>query len=103
MDIPTILTSKYMGSLWSLNGDDYTGLTWHSGTAKPTKKALEALWPTVQYETAYARVEQARLAAYQSTTDPLFFETQRGTVTKEAWLAAVQVVKDANPYPAAPK
>jgi len=99
MDITTILSSKYAGAEWTLDGDDYTGLTWHSGTAKPTKKALEALWPTVQYETAYARVEQARRAEYQATTDPLFFEFQRGDVTEQAWLDAVQTVKDANPYP----
>ena len=99
MDIATILSSKYSGSLWTLDGDDYTGLTWLSSTPKPTKKALEALWAEVQYETAYARVEQARLAEYQATTDPMFFEFQRGDVTEQAWLDAVQAVKDANPYP----
>jgi len=99
MDITTILTSKYAGAEWTLSGDDYTGLTWLSDTAKPTKKALEALWAEVQYETVYARVEQARLAEYQATTDPLFFEFQRGDVTEQAWLDAVQAVKDANPYP----
>jgi len=99
MDIATILSSKYSGSLWTLDGDDYTGLTWLSSTPKPTKKALEALWAEVQYETAYARVEQARLAEYQATTDPLFFEFQRGDATEQAWLDAVQAVKDANPYP----
>jgi len=99
MDIPQILTSKYPGAEWVLNGDEYTGLTWLSETPKPTKKALEALWAEVQYETAYARVEQARLTEYQATTDPMFFEFQRGDVTEQAWLDAVQAVKDANPYP----
>jgi len=99
MDITQILSSKFPGSEWTLSGDDYTGLTWLSNTPKPTKKALEALWPEVQYETAHAQVEQARLAEYQATTDPLFFEFQRGDVTEQAWLDAVQAVKDANPYP----
>jgi hypothetical protein len=99
MDITQILSSKFAGSEWTLSGDDYTGLTWLSDTPKPTKKALEALWSEVQYETAYARVEQARQAEYQATTDPLFFEFQRGDVTEQAWLDAVQAVKDANPYP----
>ena len=102
MDITTILSSKFAGAEWTLDGDDYTGLTWLSDTPKPTKKALEALWAEVQYETAYARVEQARLAEYQATTDPMFFEFQRGDVTEQAWLDAVQAVKDANPYPEAP-
>jgi hypothetical protein len=50
MDIATILTRKYPGSEWTLDGDDYTGLTWLSDTAKPTKSALEKLWPTVVAE-----------------------------------------------------
>jgi len=99
MDIAQILASKYAGAEWTLDGDDYTGLTWLSETPKPTKKALEALWAEVQYETAYARVEQARQTEYQATTDPLFFRFQRGDVTEQAWLDAVQTVKDANPYP----
>jgi hypothetical protein len=99
MNIPIILTSRYVGALWNLDGDDYTGLTWLSDTPKPTKKALEALWAEVQYETLYAQVEQARRAEYQATTDPMFFEFQRGDVTEQAWLDAVQAVKDANPYP----
>jgi hypothetical protein len=50
MDIPTILTRKYEGAEWTLDGDDYTGLTWLSDTPKPTKAALEKAWPTVQAE-----------------------------------------------------
>jgi hypothetical protein len=50
MDIPTILTRKYAGSEWTLDGDDYTGLTWLSESKKPTKKQLEDLWPVVQAE-----------------------------------------------------
>jgi len=99
MDITQIIASKYPGSECAVDGDDYSGLTWLSDTPKPTKKALEALWPTVQYENAYAEVEQARQAEYQATTDPLFFEFQRGDVTEQAWLDAVQAVKDAHPYP----
>jgi hypothetical protein len=52
MDIPIILSRKFVGSEWTLNGDDYSGLTWISDTSKPTKKQLEDLWPTVQSELA---------------------------------------------------
>jgi len=99
MDIPTILSSRYAGAEWVLDGDDYTGLTWLSDTPKPTKKALEALWAEVQYETAYARVEQARQSAYQQTADPMFFKWQAGSGTKEEWETERQRIKDANPYP----
>jgi len=52
MDIATILTRKYPGKEWTLSGDDYSGLVWHSAGNKPTKKELEALWPDVQAEIA---------------------------------------------------
>jgi len=101
MDIANILTDKYPGTFWSLDGDDYEGLEWLDDTPKPTKKALEALWPEVQHARAVASVERARQAAYQETADPLFFEYQRGDATEAEWLAAVQAVKDAHPYPEA--
>lgn len=101
MDIPTILSRRYQDSEWFLDGDDYTGLTWLSEGDAPTEKELEALWPTVQYEVAYEAVEQARAQAYRETSDPLFFEYQRGDATEAEWLAAVQAVKDAHPYPEA--
>jgi len=52
MNIATILVIKYPGSEWTLNGDDYAGLTWLSDSTKPTKKQLEDLWPVVQAELA---------------------------------------------------
>lgn len=99
MNIPAILTRKYPGTFWALDGDTYAGLTWLSDTPKPTEAELEALWPDVEYERAYAQVEAARAAAYRETSDPLFFEYQRGDATEAEWLAAVQAVKDAHPYP----
>jgi hypothetical protein len=47
MDITTILSIKYVGSEWTLEGDSYQGLTWLSDSPKPTKKQLEDLWPEV--------------------------------------------------------
>ena len=46
-----------------------------------------------------AEVEAARRWAYQNESDPLFFGWQRGEDTEQAWLDAVQAVKDAHPYP----
>ena len=31
MDIATILTKRYPEALWSLDGDNYSGLNWISG------------------------------------------------------------------------
>lgn len=52
MDIALILTRKYPGAEWVLNGDNYSGLTWLSDSPKPKKAELDALWPEVQAEIA---------------------------------------------------
>jgi hypothetical protein len=65
MDIAKILTLKYKDLSWTLNGDDYEGLTWLSDTPKPTKKNLEDLWPQVQAE--IAAEAQAKIDAKAST------------------------------------
>jgi hypothetical protein len=101
MDISLILTRRYAGTEWTLNGDDYSGLTWLSEGKAPTEKQLEALWPEVQLEAQTEQVEQARAQAYRETSDALFFKYQRGTATEQEWLDAVQAVKDAHPYPEA--
>jgi hypothetical protein len=99
MDIALILQYRFPGSVWVLSGDSYDGLEWLSDSPKPTEKELEALWPAVGYEHEYAMVEQARASAYRQTSDPIFFQYQRGDATEAEWLAAVDAVKDANPYP----
>jgi hypothetical protein len=101
MDITEILSRRYAGTQWTLNGDDYEGLTWLSEGSAPTKKQLEALWPEVLLEVQTEQVEQARAVAYRETADPLFFQYQRGEVTEKVWLDAVEAVKTAHPYPEA--
>jgi hypothetical protein len=77
IDYATILTRKYQGSEWTLDGDDYSGLTWISDSPKPSKKTLDDLWKTVEAEMAAeeaARVNVktsaiAKLAALGLTED----------------------------------
>jgi len=69
MDIANILTRRYAGAEWTLNGDDYTGLTWLSDTPKPTKETLEGLWADVQAE--IAAEAQAKLDAKASAVAKL--------------------------------
>ena len=99
MDISLILSRRYPDAEWTLNGDSYSGLTWLSDGDAPTLAELEAEWAQVEYEVAYEVVQKARQAAYQSESDPIFFDYQRGEVTEQEWLDAVQAVKDAHPYP----
>ena len=97
-----VLTANYAGSEWTLNGDEYSGLIWLSNTPKPTQAELDAQWPVVVYNQQVWLVEETRRTQYETQSDGIFFEWQRGTNTKEAWEAAVQAVKDANPYPPEP-
>jgi len=69
VDIVTILSRRYAGAEWTLDGDDYAGLTWLSDTAKPTEAALRKVWASVQAE--IAAEAQARLDAKASTIDKL--------------------------------
>jgi hypothetical protein len=79
IDYATILVKKYPNSEWTLDGDDYKGLTWLSDTTKPTKKQLDDLWSVVQAEIAseaQAKAEaklaaQAKLAALGLTVEDL--------------------------------
>jgi len=99
IDFSLILTKKFPNASWVLNGDTYDGLDWLDDSPKPTEANLLAEWPNVEYRRKYDAVTFARQLAYQSTSDPIFMQYQRGEATEKEWLAAVEAVKDANPYP----
>jgi hypothetical protein len=99
IDYTAILSANYAGTQWTLNGDTYDGLTWLDETPKPTQAELDAQWPQVAYNQQVAAVETTRRTQYEAQSDGLFFEWQRGTNTQAVWEAAVQAIKDANPYP----
>ena len=64
MDITTILSKRYPNAEWTLDGDNYSGLTWLSDGDAPTESELEKLWTKVQAE--IAAEEQARVDAKAS-------------------------------------
>jgi len=77
IDYTLILTKKYAGSEWTLNGDDYEGLTWLSDTPKPTKEELDGLWESTLQQVADEKAQAdatkdsalAKLAALGLTQD----------------------------------
>ena len=101
-DYAAVLTANYLGSQWSITGNDYDTLVMHDDTPKPSQAELDKAWPQVDYDNEVAAVENARRADYEAQSDPLFFEWQRGDGTEQAWLDAVAAVKAAHPYPPAP-
>jgi hypothetical protein len=69
IDYTLILTTHYKDAEWTLNGDDYEGLTWLSDSPKPTKKELDDLWePTVE---AVKQKKADAIAARQAILDRL--------------------------------
>ena len=43
-----ILEINYSDKQWSMNGDNYDGLTWLDFSPKPTQAELDALWESTQ-------------------------------------------------------
>ena len=98
-----ILVAKYPTTEWVLlNNYDYSTLEWLSDTPKPTKATLDALWPEVDYTNQVTQVETNRRIAYETYSDGIFYEWQRGDNTEAAWREAVAKVKTENPYPPEP-
>jgi len=62
-DYAIVLTRRYAGKQWTLDGDEYTGLTWLDDTAKPTKAKLDSLWAEVQQEIADEKIAKAEAKA----------------------------------------
>ena len=98
-DYQVALRYMYPDAQWIFVGDAYDGLNWLDDAPKPSQADLDAAWPQVQHDLAYAEVERARKSAYERDADPVFFRWQRGDATEQDWLDAVQAVKDAHPYP----
>jgi hypothetical protein len=47
IDYSLILNVKYKNDQWTINGDDYFGITWNSESRKPTKEELDSQWEEV--------------------------------------------------------
>jgi hypothetical protein len=63
IDYASILTRKYEGSEWTLDGDNYDGLNWISDSPKPSKKTLDDLWESVQAEIEAEKAAKVDLKA----------------------------------------
>lgn len=101
MDIMKTLEHLRPGSSWTLDGLDYSGLTWlDDEQTKPTEEECETAWATLERSLATAEVRAARQAAYSELSDPMFFKWQRGTATEQDWLDSVASVREQYPYPA---
>jgi hypothetical protein len=90
-DYALVLTREYPGREWSLNGDDYAGLTIQDDGPKPTKKTLDDKWPKVQHDVKWDAVRaerDRRLGACDWT------QVADAPVDPVAWAAYRQELRD---------
>ena len=69
IDYAAVLVANYPDAEWTLNGDNYDGLTWLSDSPKPSQQELDDAWPAVQQAQADAIAADA--VAKQSAIDKL--------------------------------
>jgi len=90
-DYAAVLAAIRPGSQWSLDGDDYAGLTWLDDSPKPTKKTLDDAWPQVQADIAWkaVRAERDRLLEASDWT-----QLPDAPVDAAAWATYRQQLRD---------
>lgn len=64
IDYTKIILANYPDAFWTLDGDDYAGLTWLSDSPKPSKKTLDDLWESVEAEILAQK--ESKIAAKES-------------------------------------
>lgn len=96
-DLTKALFSLYPTALWTLNGDDYSGLTWLStDIVKPTEAELLTECDRLQAEYDAKEYQRQRAAEYPSITDQLDTLYHGGF---DAWKASIDAVKAKYPKP----
>jgi hypothetical protein len=85
MNLPAVLRTIRPGDEWSLNGNDYAGLTWLSATEKPTEQECLDAWPFVEVDVYNEEQQRLRAQAYAAEADPLFFYWQADEGSRDAW------------------
>ena len=68
-DYAAVLTRRHPSRHWTLDGDNYEGLTMLDEGDKPSKKALDDAWPDVEAE--IAAEQAAKTSARQNAFSKL--------------------------------
>lgn len=65
----------------------------------PEEKAERAAWKKEEPARLKAQAEEARRQGYQTISDPVFFQWQRGEKTEQDWKDAILEVEKLYPIP----
>ena len=98
MDIINALQSLRPGAQWTLNGDDYEGLTWHDENElpPPTEEEIQTEIERLQAEYEYNQYQRDRASEYPSIQDQLDVLYHQGY---DGWKASIDEVKNKYPKP----
>ena len=90
-DYFAVLAAIRPGAEWSLDGDDYAGLTWLSDGDAPSQQELDAAWPSVRDALAWdaVRAERDRLLGASDWT-----QVADAPVNAQAWADYRQALRD---------
>lgn len=102
-DYAIVLSVFYVNEQWAIDNNDYATLQWMSNSPKPTQAELDAQWPQADYINQCNAIQLARRIAYETESDGLFYQWQRGDATEAQWREAVAKVKLQHPYPQTPQ
>jgi len=93
-DYLTVLVTNYAGAEWTLDGNDYEGLTWLSDSPKPTKAELDDAWPVVEAERAWAAVRTERNSLLSASDWTQVADAPLTASEKQAWADYRQALRD---------
>ena len=93
-DLPAALISLRPGAIWSLSGDDYSGLNWaDKQQSMPTREECEAEMARLKADYEVKEYQRQRAKAYPSISeqlDMLYWDKINGT---NNWQEAIENVK----------
>lgn len=100
-DLVKALKSLYPGSIWSLNGDTYSGFTWsdENETSKPTEEELIEECKRLQAEHEATEYQRLRAAEYPDFKEYLDGIVKGDDEQVQAYIDACKAVKEKYPKP----
>jgi hypothetical protein len=97
MDLVKALKSLRPNALWSLDGDDYSGLVWlDNNQSKPRYEELIAecsRLSDIYNTTEYRRLREKEYPPMADYLDAVYWQTQGDNTKMQAYLTAVEQVK----------
>jgi len=93
-DYAAVLTVLYPGAEWSLNGDDYSGLTWLSEGDAPSQQELDDAWPAIRDTRKWAQVRAERDRLLTDCDWTQVADAPLTASVKEAWADYRQALRD---------